>query len=83
MLLGRLENGNVFLYKFRNRVCSIYLEQTGRIVVALGLQLSLTRFMFRGIAIFHSLGSKEIIQLLVRQSSVISCSICFGSNDIL
>jgi len=28
-----LENGNVFLYKFRNRVCSIYLEQTGQIVV--------------------------------------------------
>lgn len=66
----------------RNRVCSIYLEQTGRIVVALGLQLSLTRLMFRGIAIFHSLRSKEIIQLLVRQSSVFSFSICFGSNDI-
>lgn len=58
-----LENGNVFLYKFRNRVCSIYLEQTGRIVPTLGSELSLTRFMFRGIAIFHSLGSRYYLVL--------------------
>lgn len=46
-----LENGCVFLYNFRN-------WGLRQIRLVLGLTVSLSRLVFRGIAIFHSLRSR-------------------------